>query len=379
MDIQFDNIPQQLRDRRQWVLWHLGKPDEAGKRPKVPLVRESAHALTSHEWSKHASRWWNFENAAAILNSKKRCPIVNPNSKYTVEPAGVGIVLRHDVNPPGQILVAFDVDDHTPDHRLELVRDGKIHNPFARDLVERLDSYCEITPSGYGFRVLCLVPSLPPGIGPGVTEDVKFHNLSLEIFVGNKFITVTGNHATGSPTEIKLQSIDALAANLTFNSKTLSDPGGKPQRIESGRHNFLKKQAKKLVTACWIFDRELLVSCLVHLRDTWCKESETLPDREVEAIADWALLRCCPDPLWQGNDSYLAANLCGSDHKYAAAWRGDFSLFNGDWASAYNYVTDKLLRACGNDPDQTTRIYRSSPIYKIVESQVPDHIKNAAA
>jgi len=28
---------------------NFGKPDEAGKRPKVPLVRESAHALTSHE------------------------------------------------------------------------------------------------------------------------------------------------------------------------------------------------------------------------------------------------------------------------------------------------------------------------------------------
>ena len=380
MNIQFDKIPQQLRDRQQWVLWYLGKTDEAGKRPKVPLVRESAQFLTSHEWSRHADRWWNFERAAAILNSKKRCPVVNPHSKYTVEPAGVGIVLRHDVNPPGQILVAFDVDDHTPNHRLELVRNGKIHNPFARDLVERLDSYCEITPSGYGFRVLCLVPSLPPGVGPGVTEDVKYHNnLSLEIFVGNKFITVTGNHVTGTPTDTKLQSIETLAANLTFNSKTLSDRGGKPQRIESGRHNFLKRQAKKLVTACWISNRELLVTCLVHLRNTWCEESETLPDREIEAIADWALLRCNPDPLWQGNDSYVAANLFSSDPKYAAGWRGDLTAFNNDVVAAYNYVSDRLLKACGNDPDQTIRIYQSSPLYSIVESQVPDHIKNAAA
>jgi hypothetical protein len=379
MTVHLDKIPRQLRDRQQWVLWYLGKPDEAGKRPKLPLVRESDCALTAHEWSKHAHRWWSFERAAAILNSKKRCPVVNPNSKYTVDPAGLGIVLRHDVNPPGQILVAFDVDDHTPDHRLELVRDGKIHNPFARDLVERLGSYTEVTPSGYGFRVLCLVPSLPSGIGPGVTDDVKYHNLGLEIFVGNKFVTVTGNHVAGTPTEIKLQSIEAVAANLTFNSKTLNDREGKPQRIKSGRHNFLKRQAKKLVTACWISNRELLVTCLVHLRGTWCEESETLPDREVEAIADWALLRCCPDPLWQGNDSYLAANLFDSDPKYAAGWRGDLTAFNGDWAGAYNYLVDKLLKACGNDADQTTRIYRSSPLYQIVESQVPNHIKNAAA
>ena len=97
-------------------------------------------------------------------------------------------MLRHDVNPPGQILVAFDVDDHTPDQRLELVRDGKIRNPFARDLVERLDSYCEITPSGYGFRILCLVPSLPPGIGIAVTEGKYRGNLNCEIFAGNNLL-----------------------------------------------------------------------------------------------------------------------------------------------------------------------------------------------
>lgn len=379
MKVQFEKIPQQLRDRQQWVLWYLGKPDETGKRPKVPLVRESAQSLTAHEWSKHSNRWWSFEHAVAILNNKKRCPVVNPNSKYTVEPAGIGVVLRHDVNPQGQILVAFDVDDHTPDRRLELVRDGKIHNPMAVDLVQRLDSYCEITPSGYGFRVLCLVPSLPPGIGTAITEGKYHGNLSLEIFVSNKFVTVTGNHVAGTPTEIRVQSIDAVAANLTFNSKTLSDRGGKPQRIKSGRHNFLKRQAKKLVTACWISNRELLVTCLVNLRDTWCEEPETLPDREVEAIADWALLRCNPDPLWQGNDSYLAANLFDSDPQYAAGWRGDLTAFNGDVEGAYNCVIDRLLRACGNDPEQTTRIYQSSPLFKILESQVPDHLKNATA
>ncbi len=133
------------------------------------------------------------------------------------------------------------------------------------------------------------------------------------------------------------------------------------------------------MTACWISNRELLVSCLLHLRDTYCEKPETLPDREIEAIADWALLRCFPDPLWQGNDSYLAANLCGSDPKYAAGWRGDLAAFDGDVVAAYNYVSDRLLKACANDPDQTVRIYQSSPLFSIVESQVPDHIKNATA
>jgi primase-polymerase (primpol)-like protein len=75
MTVHFENIPQALRDRQQWVLWYLGKPDEAGKRPKVPLVRESDQSLTAFEWSKHSNRWWSFEHAAAILNRKKRCPV----------------------------------------------------------------------------------------------------------------------------------------------------------------------------------------------------------------------------------------------------------------------------------------------------------------
>ncbi len=390
--VNLENIPQVLRDREQWVVWHLGKPDATGKRPKLPLVRESEALLTGSNWPRYPDRWWSFEKAIAILDSGKRCQVRNINTKYrndhpnepvryfpvtSVELAGIGLALRCDVNPPGQILLAFDVDDHSPDHRLQLVKDGRIHNPIARDLVERLNSYCEITPSGHGFRVLCLVPSLPPGIGPGVTDNVKYHNLGVEIFAGNKFITVTGNHAAGTPTDIKLQSIDKVASHLSLESRTVCGSAVKPQRIESNRHNFLKKQAKKLVSGCWISDRELLLSCLMHLRDTWCQLPETVPDREVESIVEWALMRCYPDPLWQGNDSYLASSLLDSDQKYAAGWRGEFTLFDGDFARAYDYVIERLLKSCGNDPDQAGRIYQSSPLYKIVEAQLPDHIKNA--
>jgi hypothetical protein len=363
-EVQLEKIPQVLRDRKQWVVWQLGQVDATGKRPKLPLVRGSDSRLTGLEWPKYPERWWTFDGASAVLSQKPWL-------------AGIGMALRYDVNPSGQILVAFDVDDHSPDHRLQLVREGRIFNPTAKDLVERLNSYCEITPSGNGFRVLCLVPSLPPGIGPAVTDGVRYHNLSLEIFVGNKFITVTGKHITDTPTDIRIQALDKVAASLTFESTTTNGEGTKPQRIESGRHNFLKRQAKKLVSGCWILDPELLVTCLMHLRDTWCEEPESVPDREVESIADWAVMKCAPDPLWQGNDSYLASSIFDSDSKYAAGWRGDFAPFGGDYISAYNYVVDKLLKACGNDPNQTERIYQSSPLYKIVEAQLPDHIKNA--
>ena len=178
--VNLENIPQVLRDRKQWVVWHLGQPDATGKRPKLPLVRESEALLTGSDWTRYPERWWSFEKVLAILNARKRCKVRNIKTKYknehpneplryfpvtSVELAGIGLALRYDVNPPGQILVAFDVDDHSPDHRLQLVKDGRIHNPIARDLVERLNSYTEVTPSGYGFRVLCLVPSLPSVIG----------------------------------------------------------------------------------------------------------------------------------------------------------------------------------------------------------------------
>jgi hypothetical protein len=363
-EVQLEKIPQVLRDRKQWVVWQLGQVDATGKRPKLPLVRGSDSQLTGFEWPKYPERWWTFDGVRAILSQRPSL-------------AGIGMALRYDVNPPGQILVAFDVDDHSPDHRLQLVRDDRIFNPIACDLVERLNSYCEITPSGHGFRVLCLVPSLPPGIGPGVTDDVRYHNLGLEIFVGNKFVTVTGKHAAGTPTDVPLQSLDNVASSLTFDSRTANGGGTKPQRIDAGRHNFLKRQAKKLVTACWITNTELLVTCLLHLRDTWCEDPQGVPDREVESIADWALMKCDPDPLWQRNDSYLASKLFDSDPKYAAGWRGEFALFGGDYVRAYNYVVDELLKVCGNDPNQAERIYQSSPLYKLVEAQLPDHIKNA--
>ena len=137
--------------------------------------------------------------------------------------------------------------------------------------------------------------------------------------------------------------------------------------------------AAKFVKAHWITNRDMLFKYLQYLKDAWCNEPKTLPDREIANITDWALARCVPDPLWQGNDSHLASSLLDSDPKYAAGRRGELAAFNGNVVAAYNYVSDKLLRACGNDPDQTIRIYQSSPLYSIVESQVPDHLKNAKA
>src|SRR5262249_20203699 len=84
-------------------------------------------------------------------------------NSFQVDLAGIGVALRHDINPPGKILVAFDIDDHDPEHKRPLVSEGRIIDPIARNLVERLASYTEITPSGFGLRVLCLVPALPPG------------------------------------------------------------------------------------------------------------------------------------------------------------------------------------------------------------------------
>jgi hypothetical protein len=384
----FENVPRALCERSQWILWHWGRQDAKTSLPaKLPLVRESDTLLTGDDWNKYPERWVTFNQALVLLQRKRwmvrsrdkkhqrECPSEPPRYyQYPVDLAGIGIALRHDVNPANQILLAFDIDDHDEEHKRPLVRDGQIIDPMARYLVERIASYTEITPSGFGLRVLCLVPALPSGVLPTITDAV-YHNLPFQIYV-TKFITVTGQHVAGTPTDVQESALDKLVTDFTFAAQT-AGVGSTPRRIlASQRHDYLKKMATKAITACWITDRPRLISHLKFLRDVWCEKPQEKLDEEIERIADWALLRCTPNPLWQSNDSYLASTLIAADPKYAAAWRADLAPFSGDANGAFEYVTGKLLAACGNDAEQVTRIFAASPLRPTWEQQLPAHLRN---
>src|SRR5262249_1374879 len=104
-------------------------------------------------------------------------------------------------------LAAFDIDH---------CRASAIH-PWANDLVAKVGSYTEITPSGTGLRIIGY------GIGPEVhCKRPVTDGVSLEAYrQAKRYITITGNPLPDTPQQLVNidKAIDDVVAELDANKK----------------------------------------------------------------------------------------------------------------------------------------------------------------
>lgn len=164
-------VPSVLRDRAQWVNWAWVERD--GKLTKPPYCSrtfELASTTDPTTWS----------TLAMALRAAQEHP-----QRF----AGIGFVLG-----PDRSVVGLDLD-HCRDEAGEIA-------PWALAIVERCRSYTEITPSGRGLRIF-LLGQLPPG---------RRRRGQVECYDSARYLTVTGNHLPGTPTEIRACSPEEMAA-----------------------------------------------------------------------------------------------------------------------------------------------------------------------
>src|SRR5262249_45677235 len=126
--VSVSTIPSELTTYTQWVGWKLGA-EQNGRRQKVPFNPQTGDRASVSD----PSTWATFEEAARVLE------------RYD----GLGFVLT-----PDDPFVGVDLD-HCRDPRT-----GTIEK-WAQDIIDRLRSYTEITPSGTGIRIF-LRGTLPP-------------------------------------------------------------------------------------------------------------------------------------------------------------------------------------------------------------------------
>ncbi len=162
-------LPEQLRKRDQWVCWREELRD--GKPTKIPVTPGSGEFASSTD----PETWASFETALEYANSR--------------DADGVGFVFTDD----GPI-VGVDLDD-CRDPETGDVDDA------AQDIIERLDSYTEISPSGTGFHVLI----------EGELPDGRNRRGSIELYDTARFFTVTGDTFEESPGRVARRQ-DALEA-----------------------------------------------------------------------------------------------------------------------------------------------------------------------
>jgi putative DNA primase/helicase len=160
----FDNIPEELKGRRQWVLWRV--MSRGGKLTKVPYQPTGVEGDSSDPgtWSSYhdveeAYQKGGYDGIGYVFD--------------TLDPYA-GVDLDHCINEDGSML------------------------PEAKAILDKLNSYSEISPSGTGIKIF-LKAKNPVSIR---TKDNKFKqgfeskkpgNLEIEIYYGYRFFTLTGD------------------------------------------------------------------------------------------------------------------------------------------------------------------------------------------
>ncbi|WP_254120959.1 phage/plasmid primase, P4 family [Shouchella clausii] len=160
MQYQFHNIPNQLRDFPQWIVWR--KEERKGKTTKVPYQINGRHAKANDK-----QHWTTFENAVKAYESGKF--------------DGIGFMFSKD-DP----FVGIDLD--------HCIQDGA-YSDDAKRIVDQLDSYTELSPSGDGLHII--VKGKIPLRGPGTGK--KNVERGIEVYRHGRYFTFTGNvvHSTG--------------------------------------------------------------------------------------------------------------------------------------------------------------------------------------
>ena len=173
METNFNNIPDELRRHPHWVNWTV--EERTGKPTKVPINPKTG----GNAMSNNPSTWGSYEQAVECY---REC-----QNEYI---RGIGFMLSNGY-------AGSDLD-HCYNPATEEIL------PWAKQVVEVLASYAEITPSNEGVRVL-VKGRLPEGrrVVKGLPSIDGGNRGEIALYDSVRFFTVTGNHLLGTPLTIE--------------------------------------------------------------------------------------------------------------------------------------------------------------------------------
>jgi len=162
--MNYDSIPTELKERTCWICWREEQRD--GEPTKVPVNPHTGSFASSTD----SDTWGTFQEAA------------DGHASEEIETSGIGFVFD-----PEDTLVGIDLDD---------CRDPETGQPTeeAKEIINSLDSWTEVSPSGTGYHVF-VQGFLPDGGNRGDIDDVSH----LEMYDKSRFFTVTGDHVDTTP------------------------------------------------------------------------------------------------------------------------------------------------------------------------------------
>jgi putative DNA primase/helicase len=193
-------IPVELKSRNQWVCWRKLRRKDRKKPAKVPVIPKNGKQAKTND----PSTWGSFEESLFYYQNHKDRGI-----------EGLGFVFSKD-DP----LVGIDLDNCRDQQTGEI-------EPWARRILEVLNSYTEISPSGSGLHII-VVGVLPPG---------KRKEGDVEMYDDVHYFTVTGMLLPGLSQSIerRQEEIEVLHARYLGDSSSFRpNPAGQQKQEGSG-------------------------------------------------------------------------------------------------------------------------------------------------
>lgn len=167
----YEKLPQELKERGSFCLWKYEERD--GRMTKVPYQTSGLRADSTNKAT--------FTDYATAISLRDRYD-------------GIGIGVFDDI-------CAIDID--------HCIEDGTL-SAMAEDIINRMNSYTEYSPSGTGVRIL-FKASLPSY--DKERYYINNRNIGLEVYVAgytSRFVTVTGNAISGTGIEDRTEALPEI-------------------------------------------------------------------------------------------------------------------------------------------------------------------------
>jgi putative DNA primase/helicase len=259
------SIPRSLKDIRAWVCWRYEpSPSDPAKFTKVPYSVRGGKAE-----SDNPRTWATFKEALEY----------HLENDWT---DGVGVVMTTEDD-----FVGVDLDHcYNPET-------GEVAG-WARAIVETIDSYTEITPSGEGLRIFAR-GSLP-------ATGRKRGNF--EIYENGRYLTVTGRHLEGTPLTVELRELEIRRVHRDIWPDT-------------ARESSSVRSARRPVD---LNDTDLIEKAKTAANGAKFSRLWAGDDSEYGSQSEADLALCCMLAFWTGGDAGRVDALFRSSGLYRKKW-----------------------------------------------------------
>ena len=279
LPVQPDNIPLELRQLGQWVPWRYEYcPDKNKKKPWTkPLFQVNGHSGKSTD----PKTWTTFRTVLSHLDRFD----------------GIGFVVSAD--DPYTVIDLDNCRDPL---------DGSIE-PWARDIIDRMDSYTEMSLSGTGIHF----------IAKGKLPSSGRKKGDFEIYDDARYLTITGHHLEGNPTGIH------------------------------------KRQAEiEAIHREWFGQKEDRTNAAPEDRGTDpAPATDSMVDINVTA----------PGDTWPDDYIIAQASQAKKGEKFSALWAGDWSSYLSQ--SEADQALPNILSFCTDrDPVRVKQLFRKPELYR---------------